>query len=358
MSLLDKFKPKTSMEAEIYQQPDVLAKIIESYHSEEIDLPKNVKKIVIVASGTSYHCARFAADMLGSYAGLEARSIYSSELLQKNIIPHDKGTLYIFITQSGETGDTLHAVRRVNELGLETLCITNKVDSTIYKLCKYKVITKAGVENSIAATKSFTAQMLCLLIVAIKFAKQVKDDAFSEKVEALSNSIPKIPETVKETLGLRKKIKQLARLICKSKCVTTVADGMSYSLAKEAALKIKETSYMNINAAIMGEFMHGHVAVLNNPKSALIYISVSGLPYTAVQHLNKIKKDYNPSIYIIGKPNERFQPNLNIQVECESDILQAFSNVIITQLLALEIATRLGRNVDKPKGLQKVVLEG
>ena len=358
MSLLDKFKPKSSMEAEIYQQPSVLKKIIEDYHSEDLDLPKNIKKIVIVASGTSYHCARFASDMLGAYAGLEARSIYSSELLQKNIIPHDKGTLYIFITQSGETGDTLHAVRRVNELGLDTLCITNKKDSTISKLCKYRIITNAGTEQSIAATKSFTAQMLCLIIVTLKYAVKVKDEAYSDKVKTLSDSIPKIPEILEKTLDLRTKIKQLARLICKSKCVVTVADGMSYSLAKEAALKIKETSYMNINAAIMGEFMHGHVAVLNNPKSALVYISVSGLPYTAVQHLNKIKKDYNPSIYIIGKPNDRFQPNLNIQVECDTDILQAFSNVVITQLLALEIATRLGRDVDKPKGLQKVVLEG
>lgn len=133
------------------------------------------------------------------------------------------------------------------------------------------------------------------------------------------------------------------------------ADGISYALAKEASLKIKETSYINIIAMILGEFMHGHVAVLNN-KEPLVYITDCDLSYTAIKNLNKIKEDYNPPIIIIGNTNEKVETEFNINVDCESEIVKSFCIVVISQLLALEIARLLGRNVDKPKGLHKVVV--
>jgi len=370
MKLLGKnvFKAtKSSMEAEIYEQSKVLSNLVQTYHLSDLELPENVKKVVIVASGTSYHCAKYAVGIFETYAGIEAQAIYSSELLLKNVIPHDEGTLYIFITQSGETSDTLMAVKKVEEYGLDTLCITNKANSSIWNMCKYKIDTKAGEEKSIAATKSFTTQVFCILVIALKLAESpdkknltdwTSSENDSEQVKTLVNSITQIPEIVEKTLDMRKKIKQLARLICKDNCAFVVADGIAHALALETALKIKETSFKNINPALMGEFMHGHVAVFNNKKSALVYVSVSGIPYNTIQYLNKIKKDYNPSIYIIGKPNEKFSPNFNISVDCNTEILQAFSNIVIAQLLALEIAIRLGRDIDNPNGLQKVVKVG
>ena len=100
--------------------------------------------------------------------------------------------------------------------------------------------------------------------------------------------------------------------------------------------------------------MHGHVAVLNN-KSALVYISVSDISTSAVSNLEKIRKNYNPAMFIIGKHNDKIISNFNISINCENEVLQMFSNVIIIQLLALEIARKLHRNIDKPKGLKKVV---
>ena len=100
--------------------------------------------------------------------------------------------------------------------------------------------------------------------------------------------------------------------------------------------------------------MHGHVAVLNN-KSAVLYIAVDGISSTAVNNLEKIRKNYNPTMFIIGKHNDRIISNFNININCENEILQMFSNVVIIQLLALEIARKLHRNIDKPKGLKKVV---
>lgn len=350
---------KTSMEKEIYEQPEILSGILNEEGIDKIEIPEHVSKIVLVASGSSYHCARFSGDLLGEIAGIEARAIYSSEFLVKKIIPHDKGTLYIFITQSGETSDTIKALRRVNDgfdsdegkYYLDTLCITNKADSTIWKESKYHINCLAGKENSIAATKSFTAQMLCVLMVALKIAKYKGYDT-----DNYIKSLDKLPNVIRETFTLRDKIHQLAKLLAKQKVVVILAEGISYAIAKEGALKIKETSYMNINAALIGEFMHGHLAVLNK-RASVIYLSVDGISPNAADNLDKIKKEYNPSMYIIGKHNNKYISNFNINIDCENEILQMFSNAVICQLLALEIATRLHRNVDKPKGLKKVVIQ-
>ena len=141
----------------------------------------------------------------------------------------------------------------------------------------------------------------------------------------------------------------------KYKNIVVCDDGVSYALAKEASLKIKETSYLNVTASILGEFMHGHVAILNNKKSALIYILVDDLTYIATKNLNKIKEDYNPPICILGNKNVKIRTNYNINIDCESPIVKYFCVAVIIQLLALAIATRLHRNVDKPHGLNKVV---
>jgi len=356
---LFKIRRNSSMEREIYEQPEILLGILENEGIDKIDVPKEVSKIVLVASGSSYHCARFSADLLGEIAGVEARAMYSSEFLIKKIVPHDRKTLYVFITQSGETTDTVNSLKRVNEgfeddkgkYYLDTLCITNKENSSIWKESKYHVNCYAGVERSIAATKSFTAQMLCVLTVALKIAKNKGYD-----IDSYINSLKSIPEIVGLTLGLRKKIKQLAKLIAKQKIVIILAEGISYAIAKEGALKIKETSYMNINAALIGEFMHGHLAVLNK-KASVIYISVDGISNNAADNLDKIKKEYNPSMFVIGKHNNKYISNYNINIDCENEIMQMFSNVVILQLLALEVAYKLKRNVDKPKGLKKVVIQ-
>ncbi|MCD8377405.1 MAG: SIS domain-containing protein [Candidatus Gastranaerophilales bacterium] len=358
MSLFDKHS-KTAMEQEIYEQPEILAGILSQSGADGIEVPEKVNKIVLVASGSSYHCARFSADLLGQIAGIDARAIYSSEFLLKKIIPKDKNTLYIFITQSGETTDTVKALRRVNKgfedsgghYTLNTLSITNKPESTIWKETQYHIDCLAGEEQSIAATKSFTAQMLCVLLAALKIAKNRGGN-----IDEYIQSLEKLPDVLRETLTLRKKVHQLARLLSRQKVVVMLAEGISYAIAKEGALKIKETSYMNINAALIGEFMHGHLAVLNN-KAAVIYLSVHGVSPNAANNLDKIKKEYNPSIFIIGKHNNKYISNFNINIDCENEILQMFSNTIICQLLALEIAENLHRNVDKPRGLKKVVLQ-
>ncbi|SRR5574344_805316 len=334
---------KTSMEEEIYQQPEILAEILSSYIKDGkilFKIPVKVDKIVLVASGSSYHCARFSADLFGQIADMEAQAIYSSEFLLKKVIPQDRNILYIFITQSGETTDTLEALKKAQKLGIKTLCLTNKEHSSIWNLADYQINCMAGEEKSIAATKSLTAQMICLTVLALQYA-QLKNKDYEKGLKAVQN----LPKIVEKTLDLHEKIKPFAQKLSVFPNIIITADGMLYAIAKEAALKIKETSYLNVTAQILGEFMHGHVAVLNN-KAALIYISPDNISELALKNLGKIKTDYNPEILIIGK---------DIGFKVENDIEKIFSNLITVQLLALEIAQNLGKNVDKPIGLRKVV---
>ncbi len=342
------------MEKEIFEQSKIAQDILNAYLSKDgtinLDVPEDITRIIIVASGSSYNCARYAAELFGSISKIEARAVYSSEFLLEDTIAHQNGILYIFITQSGETTDTNNALEKAKGFGVKTLCITNKENSTIWNAADYKVACLAGEEKSIAATKSFSSQLLCSTLLALKFAQDKNIDVYNHLQD-----IRKIPEYIEQTYNQHKKIKQLARFMSKYKNIVITADGPSYALAKEASLKIKETSYISTSCAILGEFMHGHVAVLNNKRSILVYISNSNLNYTAIKNLMSIKDNYNPPIFIIGNRTNQIKSTYNLNIECDNPIVKTFCIAVMIQFLALENALRLHRNVDKPHGLNKVV---
>lgn len=353
--VFDLFKrKKTCMELEIYEQSEISQKILDAYLDStgniNIDVPTNINRIILVASGSSYHCARYAAELFSSISKIEASAIYSSEFLLEDTIAHSDNILYIFITQSGETTDTNSALEKAKEHGVKTLCITNKENSTIWNASDYKVACLAGEEKSIAATKSFVSQLLCSTLLALKFAQIQGIDTYDYTLD-----LKMIPSFISKSFELQPKIKQLARFLSKYKNVVMTADGQSYALAKEASLKIKETSYINTSSAILGEFMHGHVAVLNNNNEVLVYILNDNLTYTATKNLNKIKESYNPPICVIGNRTNQVKSTYNINIDCDKPIVKTFCIAVIIQLLALEIAIKLHRNVDKPHGLNKVV---
>ncbi len=262
-------RKKSCMETEIFEQADITQKIIDTYIEKDgninIEIPDGINRIILVASGSSYHCARYAAELFGSIAEIEAHAVYSSEFLLESTIAHDAGVLYIFITQSGETTDTNSALEKAKEFGIKTLCITNKENSTIWNASDYKIACHAGEEKSIAATKSLTSQLLCSTLLVLKFAQNKGKDIYDYTLD-----LKTIPSFIEKTYAIQPKIKQFARFLSKYKNIVITADGQSYALAKEASLKIKETSYINVVSSILGEFMHGHVAILNNNKSVLI----------------------------------------------------------------------------------------
>ena len=342
------------MESEIFEQTKILQGILDAYITKDykinMETPEGINRIIIVASGSSYNCARYAAELFASIAKIEASTIYSSEFFLFETIGHEEGILYIFITQSGETTDTNSALEKAKEFGVNTLCITNKENSTIWNSSDYQIACHAGEEKSIAATKSFTSQLLCSTLLALKFAQDKGFDTYNYIVD-----IKTIPNCIELAYKKQPQIKQLARFISKIKNLIITADGPSYALAKEASLKIKETSYVNAASAILGEYMHGHLAVLNNRKTMLVYILNDNISYTAIKNLENIKENYNPPICVIGNRTNQVKSTFNINIECDKPLVKTFGIAVIIQLLALETALRLHRNVDKPHGLHKVV---
>lgn len=347
-------RKKCCMESEILVQSRILQGLIDSYitsdNSVNIEIPENINRIILVASGSSYHCARYAADILGSIAKIEARAVYSSEFLLEDTIAHNDELLYVFITQSGETTDTNNALEKAKEFGVKTLSITNKENSTIWNASDYQIACLAGEERSIAATKSFTSQLMCATLLAIKFAQVKGFDVYS-----IVEDVKTIPHFVELAYEKRPLVKKMAKFVSKFDNIVFTADGQSYALAKEASLKIKETSYINATSAILGEYMHGHVAVLNSKKTILFYIGNSDITYSAIKNLEKIKTNYNPPICVLGKRTNQVKSAFNIDIDCESSLVKTFALVVLIQFLALEVAQRLHRNVDKPHGLNKVV---
>lgn len=346
-------RKKSSMETEIFAQSKICEQILADYIKDgeiNIDIPQGVGRVFLVASGSSYHCARYCASLFGSVAQAEARAIYSSEFLLQPKIADSEDILYIFITQSGETTDTNAALLRAKEHNVKTLCITNKENSSIWNASDFHIACHAGEEKSIAATKSFTSQLVCGILLVLKLAKQKGID-----ISAYLRDMNDIPDVINKAYKTHSKIKQTARFLARYKSIVMSADGEMYAFAKEASLKVKETSYINTCSYILGEFMHGHVAVLNNAKSAMIYISNDELDYTPVKNLNNIKENYKPPIVIIGNRTNQIKSTYNLNIDCSKPMIKTFGILVIIQLLALEIALKLHRNVDKPHGLNKVV---
>ncbi len=342
------------MEKEIFEQPVVLSNLISKYITNNdtivFSLPENIRKIKFIASGSSYHCAHMVSKLFREYANIKTYCEYSSEFFISKNLFIDPNTLYVFISQSGETYDTVEALKKVKTLGGITMCVTNCENSSLWNLCDYKILSEAGEEKSIASTKALLAQIFCLYLIMLKYLAIKNHDIKNEISE-----IKKLPLFVENFLATASKIKNIAKKLSKCKNIVILGSKYYYSVAKEGALKIKETSYINANAYPQGEFLHGHVAILNNAQSALIAICVEETKENTNQILNKIFESYSPEVITISNVPETRKNAINIQIDTENNIFTLLATVITFQLLAFETACELGRNVDKPLGLKKVV---
>ncbi len=345
---------KTNMQNEIFEQPDIIFELIRKYIKKDytinIDIPENTRKIALIASGSSYHSATIAANFLRTKAHCEAQSYYASEAALAEYFDVDSDTLYIFISQSGETSDTNKALDRIRDKTSKTLAITNTKNSTLYNNAKYKVLTYAGNEKSIASTKAMCAQMYCLFLIAAKIMHQ-KELPVKNFIDELLN----IPDYIKNAFLKQEEIKKYADCLVNYENAAILASGMFYPLAKEGALKIKETSYINTTAYPTGEFLHGHIAILNKKCAVISTVNNQNAQFT-IEVLNKINKNYRTdSLLISALPLFNMKDCNIISISTSSDLEFMFSTLVILQILAFESAVLLGRNVDSPEGLTKIV---
>ena len=348
------FNKKTNMEKEIYEQSSIIKHIVRKYIKQKlivnIDTPDNIKKIIFIASGSSYHSAAIASFFFNKIKGIEALYYYSSEFVLHNSIEADNDVLFVFISQSGETSDTNKALSLIKSKTQNTLALTNTKNSSLYNNANYKILTYAGEEKSIASTKAFGTQLFCLFLLAAKIMQE-KNISSSNLIEELIN----LPKIVKKAFVKRNSVFNIAKRIFEYENIVLLSTGLYYPLAREGALKIKETSYINTSAYPMGEFLHGHIALLNKKSAVLVLCDYDSSSFTE-NVIDIIRKNYSADCYIFTNDLQFNYNKENILYLPETNkIYLLFTYMVLLQLLALDIAMLLKKDVDNPKGLRKVV---
>ena len=341
---------KNNMETEIFSQTSVLKTIIKNYvRGKKIvfdGLDFDFEEIKFIASGSSYNAARLGHKFFETYTTKRAGFEYASEFISNSNRKIKKDTLYCFISQSGETYDTKCAMDIVRKEKGKTLSVINNSNSTIYNNADYKIDVLAGSENSIAATKSFLACVVCLWLLALAFSdNKEKVDIQGELKEAMKA----IDDVFKDAVN----INTVAAYLSEKQKLSIIGYNYGYILAKEMALKIKETSYIDATAYPTGEFLHGHTAILNSNKT-LIEIYTESYSNFEKKTLDKIQRDFDPEIVEITDKKTKNKNNINFK-KYNSEISKICAITVILQLLALKIAQNKGLDVDRPKGLNKVV---
>ena len=341
------------MENEINSQAQVIENLIRKYvvnYCFLLDLPAGIKRIVIIASGSSYNAGMYGKYFFENIANLPTSVEHASEFAKSSFSNYEKDTFYIFISQSGQSSDTVECVNKIYRSEAKTLAITNNPNSEIHRMCDYKYDINAGQENAIAATKTFSATVVMLWLIAIKFAQNRKIDVTQETKDIyyVKKNIESFFENI-ENLDLA--VKELS----KGNGFAVAGFGINYPLALEASLKIKETSYLHTSCYPLGEFIHGHFALLNETKAFLTFITSDSIE---MEHnlLKKILKTYNAKSVVVSDTCDDYGCDILIKFDRGlSKIATIVNMIILVQILALKIAKRLKRNVDSPTGLTKVV---
>ena len=299
------------MEKEIYEQPEAILNTIDGrvggddvldniFGLESSELFSKVERIQIVACGTSLHAGRVAANWLSSISELPCQIDYASEYRYKN--PHvDKNSLLITISQSGETADTLAALRYAKEKDyLGSVAICNVPTSSLARESDFVLFTNAGPEIGVASTKAFTTQLAGLMLLALSLAKS--RDLNPMLRTRVVTGLRTLPEVINETLELKNKILEIAPEIASKDNALFLGRGMFYPIAKEGALKLKEISYIHAEAYPAGELKHGPLALIDEDMPVIALAPESEIAEKLVSNLEEVKAR-GGTIYVFADPS-------------------------------------------------------
>jgi len=313
------------------------------------DLLRNVKKITIVACGTSYYAGLtskyFFEDLLSIPINVEIASEfrYSKPIFSDN-------NIFIAISQSGETADTKESLNLAKELGIKTISVVNVQESTIARLSDYVLYTLAGPEISVASTKAFVCQLAMLYLLALKIA-QLKGIDVNNYIKEL-NSIPQILKS--EFNRLNSEVEKIAKKYSYVKNFIYLGRGLSYPLALEGALKLKEISYIHAEGYPAGELKHGPIALIDkNTPTFVIAPGIEPFYSKTLSNANEVKAR-DGKVILLSEKNSDIADDF-IESPKVSYFFSAFVNILPLQLFAYHIANNLGNDVDQPRNLAKSV---
>jgi glutamine---fructose-6-phosphate transaminase (isomerizing) len=364
---------KHFMLKEIYEQPVAIENTIlgrfsldtNRAHLEDVafteDVWKSFKHIRVLACGTSWHAALAGKYMIESLARMPVEVDYASEYRYRNpvVLPD---TLFIFITQSGETLDTIAAQRQLREQG-KSLTITNVVGSMTTRVADAVLYTRAGPEIGVASTKAFTTQLACLYLVALHLARLRKTLSDSELRTALTD-LTELPQKMEKILTGAKNIEDIARSLFRQHDFLFLARGIHFPIALEGALKLKELSYIHAEGYPAGEMKHGPNALIDE-NLPVVFLAAHD-PSSAESHqryekvLNNIKEVKSRDGIIVALGNEGDTDLIDsadhfIPLATTNEYLLPILEVIPLQLLAYHCAVRRGCDIDQPRNLAKSV---
>lgn len=353
------------MEKEIHEEPRAIMDTLSSrlvddeisFQEDGVDetIFHDTNRIHIVACGTSYHAGLVAKYLFSKIAKMDCEISLASEFLYEER-PLRKDTLYIAISQSGETIDTLEAIQHVKELGYKTLSIINVKHSSISRVTDYVIYTKAGPEIAVASTKAYTSQLAVLYLLVYHFAKTkntITDTQFQNALHILKN----LSSICEEVISKKDEYRKLAKEIINEKNVYMIGRGLDYYTLLEAALKLKEISYIHTEAYASGELKHGPIALIEKNTPVISCITQEALLSKVSSNIKEVRAR-GAIVYVFIK--EELLPHFEQKVttlplpNCDDDFM-VFPTIIALQLFAYYVAILKGYTVDKPRNLAKVV---
>ena len=356
---------KHFMQKEIFEQPKAIENAIRGRISEDqatailqgLNMTPNdmrqIDRIIFCACGTAWHACLVAEQLIERYARIPVEVEYASEFRYRNI-PIEKNTLVFVISQSGETIDTLEALRESKRKGFKTLAITNAIASTISRESDGGLYQYAGKEVGVASTKAFTSQVAICLLIAL-YIGRMRDMSYSVGKDII-NALKSLPEAIEKTLKTAPQIKKIAKKYACKNDFLFLGRLDEFPIALEGALKLKEISYIHAEAYPAGEMKHGPIALICPECPSVVFACAEDVLAKIVSNAQEIKARKGAVIAITCFP-EAFKDIADdiITVPKVHDSIRTIIDTVPAQLLAYYIALERGCDVDKPRNLAKAV---
>jgi len=355
------------MQKEIHEQPQALADTLESVCNSQSLVPgifgaeaaatfADIDSILILACGTSYHAGLVARFWLEEIAGIPCNVEIASEYRYRTSVPNSKA-LVVVISQSGETADTLAALNHAKALGhSHTLAICNAPESALVRLCKLRMLTRAGPEIGVASTKAFTTQLAALFLLTLVFAKQ-RGRLTAQQEQHHLHELRHLPGAVQKVLELEPHIATLAKRFAGKHHALFLGRGLHYPIALEGALKLKEISYIHAEAYPAGELKHGPLALVDKEMPVISVAPNDALLEKLKSNLQEVRAR-GGELYVFADANTHIREADGIhimQMPEHAGYLSPILHTIPLQLLAYYVALQKGTDVDKPRNLAKSV---
>lgn len=367
LNKVSKGKYEHYMLKEIFEQPETIKNTLYSHlntkntniNFENLDVLKDklikANRIIIVSCGTSWHAGIVGEYIIEELARIPVEVEYASEFRYRNPIITE-GDIVMAISQSGETADTLAALRYSKSKGATTFCICNVFGSSMARECDFTAYTYAGSEVGVASTKAFTAQVAVVSLLAIQLGVE-RNTISQEKASALVEEIKTLPLEVNKIFSTNEHIKSIAKNYTQTTSFLFLGRGINFPIALEGALKLKEISYIHAEGYPAAEMKHGPIAMIEESLPTVIVATNNEYYDKLVSNAQEIKARKGPILAVINEDDSDMihVADFVFKVPRVSDMLQPIVSVIPLQLFSYHVAVFKGCNVDQPRNLAKSV---